>query len=429
MNLITKRIRGMQDLLPSQSKKWAEVEKVMKNEAELYGFKFIRTPVLEHTELFERSVGDTSDVVEKEMYTFKDKGNRMVSLRPEGTAGALRAVLENGLHNQTLPLKLMYNSSCYRYEKPQSGRYREFFQFGMEIFGAPSAMADAELICAAHSILDRLNIKGVGLQINSIGCSKCREKYKEAIKSYFNNKKNELCEDCKNRLDRNPMRIIDCKNAKCSEISKKAPIILDYLCEECSDHFQKLKSYLDCAQIEYTVNPTIVRGLDYYSKTVFEFVCDLDNIPLTICGGGRYDGLSKIIGGPELSAIGFGMGMERIIGVMENQGIDFPENETTKVFIVALDDEKSRLKALELCEKLRRASVFAQIDIVGRNLKSQMKYADKIGAVYSMVIGDEEIKANKCTIKEMKTGEKFPVSLDDNFIQDFMDIEIKKLNF
>ena len=356
MNLITKRIRGMQDLLPGQSEKWLTIEKVMKEEAELYGFKFIRTPVLEHTELFERSVGDASDIVEKEMYTFLDKGDRSVTLRPEGTAGVLRAVLENGLYNQALPLKLMYFSSCYRYEKPQSGRYREFFQLGLEIFGASSPLADAQLICAAKSILDRLGIKGVNLEINSIGCTSCRKKYNEAIETYFRKNESNLCETCKNRLERNPMRILDCKNPECAKICKDAPTILEYICTDCCEHFKNLKDYLNTANIAYTVNPKIVRGLDYYSKTVFEFICENEGSNLTVCGGGRYDGLSELIGGPALPAIGFGMGIERILMIMENQGIEFPSPKVPEVYIVSLDDN-SRKKAFELCEILKRSSI------------------------------------------------------------------------
>lgn len=425
MNLITKRIRGMQDLLPGQSEKWAVAEKAMREEAELYGFKFIRTPVLEHTELFERSVGDSSDIVEKEMYTFLDKGDRSVTLRPEGTAGALRAVLENGLHNQALPLKLMYVSSCYRYEKPQSGRYREFFQFGLEIFGAAFPIADAQLICVAKSILDRLGIKDISLEINSIGCLSCRKKYNEAVKDYFMQNENKLCPTCQNRLARNPMRIFDCKNPKCAELCKGAPIILDYICDDCSKHFESLKNYLNTVNISYKTNPKIVRGLDYYSRTVFEFICKLEGSSLTVCGGGRYDGLSELIGGPVLPAIGFGMGIERILMIMENQGIEFPSSSVPEIYIVSLDDD-SRSKAFKLCELLKSSSIFAEVDIAGRNFKSQMKYADKIGATYSLVIGSEEIETNKAKLKEMKTGKEFEISIGENFIKDFLSVQFDR---
>ncbi len=424
MDIITKRIRGMQDLLPAQSEKWEMVEKIVRDEFYLYGFKSIRTPVLEHTELFERGVGDSSDIVEKEMYTFKDKGDRSVTLRPEGTAGTLRAVLENGMHSGVLPLKLMYLSSCYRYEKPQSGRYREFFQFGLEVFGAPSAMAEAELICGLKSVFERLRLKNISLQINSIGCQVCRKNYNQAVKEYFLKHESHLCQTCQSRISRNPLRILDCKSKVCSEIAKNAPIILDYLCDECSEHMGTLKSYLDAGNIAYEVNPKIVRGLDYYSKTVFEFVCKLDDSDLTICGGGRYDALSEILGGPSLAAIGAGIGMERLIMIMEKQNVDFPQKPLTEVYIAPIG-EKAKFKALNLCQMLRKSSIFSQMDIVGKNLKPQMKYADKIGAKYSLVIGDSELETNKANIKNMKTGEKFEISLGDNFINEFLSIELK----
>ena len=422
MNLIAKRIRGMQDLLPEKSKNWETLEKIMKEEAEIYGFKLIRTPVLEQTELFERSVGGESDIVEKEMYTFKDKGDRSVTLRPEGTAGILRAVLENGLNNGPMPLKLMYVSSCYRYEKPQSGRYREFFQFGLEVFGVPSSVSDAELICLAQSILDRLTIKNLSLEINSIGCKECRKKYSEAMINYFKDNKESLCETCQKRLEKNPMRILDCKEKKCIKISKDAPVILNYLCDECEDHFNKVKSYLDVMNIKYTVNPKIVRGLDYYSKTVFEFICELDGEKITICGGGRYDGLSKIIGGSNLPAIGLGMGIERILTVMERQEIEFQKPEATQIFI-ANADEKSKKKAFELCEIMRKSSIIAECNICERNLKSQMKYANKINVQFVLIIGEEEIQTKKANLKDMASGKEIKISLGEDFIKDFLNTQ------
>ena len=429
MNLRTKRIRGMQDVLPSESKKWQTIEKVMTEEASLHGFKLIRTPVLEHTELFERSVGDTSDVVEKEMYTFKDKGDRSVTLRPEGTAGTLRAVLENGLHNLPMPLKLMYKSSCYRYEKPQTGRYREIFQFGLEIFGSPSASADAELIILAKSILERLQIQNISLEINSIGCKNCRKKYSEAIINYFKSKIDSLCPTCQNRLEKNPLRILDCKNKVCSEICENAPIITDYICEECSEHFETLQEYLKSQNIEFKINPKIVRGLDYYSKTVFEFVCDItENDKLTICGGGRYDGLSEILGGPQLCAIGLGFGLERILNIMETQKIMFPKDDSPKVYIASIG-ENAKKKAFELCGILRTAAIFAEMDIVDRNIKSQMKYADKIGAEYVLVIGDDEIAENRAILKNMKTGKENKISINEDFLNDFSGVDMEISSF
>lgn len=429
MNLKTTRIRGMQDILPGEIKKWQTIEKVMTEEAFIHGFKSIRTPVLEHTELFERSVGNSSDVVEKEMYTFIDKGNRSVTLRPEGTAGTLRAVLENGLHNSSMPLKLMYESACYRYEKPQTGRYREFFQFGLEIFGSPSASADAQLIILAKSILERLKIQNVSLEINSIGCKDCRKKYIEAIVDYFKSKIDSLCQTCKKRLERNPLRILDCKNEICSEICKNAPIITDYICNECSEHFKKLQRYLKSQNIEFKINPKIVRGLDYYSKTVFEFVCNInENDTLAICGGGRYDDLSEILGGPKLCAIGLGFGMERILNIMESQKILFPKDNSPEIYIASIG-EKAKEKAFELCEMLRSAMIFAETDIMDRNIKSQMKYADKLGAEYVLVIGDNEISENKAILKNMKTGNESEISISENFLHDFLNISVKNIGF
>ena len=381
MNLISKRIRGMQDILPGESEKWEYIENILKNKAKLFGFKIIRTPVLEHTNLFERSSGETSDIVEKEMYTFIDKGQRSVSLRPEGTAGVLRAVLENGLHNGNLPLKLMYISSCYRYEKPQSGRFREFFQFGVEVFGGKSALADAEIICMAKSIFDDLGIKNLDLEINAVGCSECKNTYNKAIKNYFTLYKKELCGVCRDRLQRNPMRIFDCKNEKCKNICKEAPVILEYLCKECAEHLEGLKEYLRSFNIKHKVNPHIVRGLDYYTKTVFEFIINKDESPLTICGGGRYDNLSKELGGNDMCSVGFGIGMERLLMIMQDQELSFGNCDDIYVYVVSLG-ETCKNKSIEIAQRLRNIGIIAQQDIVGRNLKSQVKYADKIRCNY-----------------------------------------------
>ena len=424
MNLITKRIRGMQDLIPGMSEKWDAVEKILKSEASIYGFKNIRTPVLESTELFRRSSGEESDVVQKEMYTFDDKGGRSVTLRPEGTAGVVRAVLENGLHNNSLPLKLMYVASCYRYEKPQSGRLREFFQFGAEIFGTASYLADAELIILANSIFKRLGVENIKLEINSIGCSNCRKNYVSAIKDYFKNHENNLCETCRGRLEKNPMRIFDCKDDGCHKICIKAPIILDYICDECREHFENLKKHLSSADIQYAVNPKIVRGLDYYCRTVFEFVYHGVEVPITVCGGGRYDGLSNDLGGPDLPALGFGIGIERLLAILEEQEIAHERESYPEVFI-ACADESARPFASELCQKLRNNSISALIDISGKKVKSQMKYADKVGAKYVIVIGNDEMNLMNGTLKNMKDGTAFRINLKENFVRDFIFITSK----
>ena len=418
MALITKKVKGTEDVLPKDSYKWQFVEEIMRKEAQAFGFKEIRTPVFEHTELFSRGVGETTDVVQKEMYTFSTKGDASITLRPEGTAGAARALLEHAIYNDGLPVKASYFVSCYRYEKPQAGRLREFHQFGLECYGTSSPAADAEMISAAASVFKRLNIENLRLEINSIGCPECRKNYHKALKEYFEQYKDRLCETCLSRLERNPMRILDCKSPVCSEIAKDAPKVLDYICDECREHFEGVKKYLDAANIEYTVNPTIVRGLDYYTKTVFEFVTDCIGAQGTVCGGGRYDGLVEELGGQHLPSLGFAMGIERLLILMDKQGIEIPKPETCDIYIAGLG-EKGSFKAFELASKVRTSGLIAETDVVGRGLRAQMKYADKIGAKFSMVLGDDEIENNVGKLKNMKTGEITEVSLDDNFLIQF----------
>lgn len=412
MAIITKAPRGTLDILPSEVRKWQYIEKVVLETASLYGFKEIRTPVFEHTELFQRSVGDTTDVVQKEMYTFEDKGGRSITLRPEGTAGVARSVLEHNLNRDVLPLRTSYLTSCYRYEKPQAGRYREFHQFGVEMFGSDSPVADAEVICLGHAVLTNLGITDIALEINSIGCPECRAKYYEQLKEYFEAYKGELCETCLGRLEKNPMRILDCKSPICSKIAQDAPKMVDYLCEECSDHFEKVKKYLDINGIEYTVNPKIVRGLDYYTKTVFEFIATGIGAQGTVCGGGRYDGLIEELGGTKTPGLGFAMGIERLLLVMEQQGIEFPESPKPTVYIAPLDDE-ARASAIFITEGLRMEGFYVECDVMNRSLKAQMKYADKIGAKYSIVLGSDEIMSETVAIKDMETGEKKDVKIID----------------
>ncbi|MGN0550515.1 MAG: histidine--tRNA ligase [Acutalibacteraceae bacterium] len=421
MALITKKVYGAEDVLPKDSYKWQFLEDVMRKEAEVYGFKEIRTPVFEHTELFKRGVGDTTDVVQKEMYTFNTKGGTSLTLRPEGTAGAARALLEHAIYNDGLPVKASYFVSCYRYEKKQANRYREFHQFGLEVYGTASPAADAELICAARSLFDRLNVTNLHLELNSIGCPECRKEYHKALREYFEQYKGDLCETCLSRLDRNPMRILDCKSPICSEIAEKAPTVLDYLCDDCKEHFESVKQYLDFAGIEYTVNPKIVRGLDYYTRTVFEFVTDSLGAQGTVCGGGRYDGLIEELGGQRLPSLGFALGMERLLALMEAQNIEIPKPETCDIYIAGLG-EKAQKKAFNLIKQVREASLIAEGDIVGRSLRAQMKYADKIGAKFSLVIGENELEENKANLKNMETGEQTGIALDDSFFSCFFDI-------
>ena len=423
MGVITKKIKGTEDVLPKDSYRWQFVEDVMRKESAAYGFKEIRTPVFEHTELFARGVGQTTDVVQKEMYTFDTKGGESVTLRPEGTAGAARAVLEHGLVNDSLPIKASYFVSCYRYEKPQAGRLREFHQFGLECYGTQSPVADAELICAAQSIFDRLGIKQLRLEINSIGCPTCRAGYHKALKEYFYGYKDELCETGNSRLEKNPMRILDCKSPVCSKIAQGAPKITDYLCDECKEHFASVQKYLDAAGVEYTVNPTIVRGLDYYTKTVFEFVTDFIGAQGTVCGGGRYDGLIEELGGKHLPSLGFAMGIERLLMLMDKQGIEIPKPSTCDLY-VAVMGESASLKSFEIIKAVRSCGLIAETDVVGRGLRAQMKYADKIGAKFSMVLGDNEIEQGKAVIKNMSSGEQTEIVLDDTFAEKFMVLQL-----
>lgn len=423
MALITKAIKGTKDVLPSESYKNQYIEATCLGVAENFGYKEMRTPVFEHTELFQRGVGDTTDVVQKEMYTFDDKGGRSITLRPEGTSGAARAFLENGLSNEALPQKICYLTSCYRYEKPQAGRLREFHQFGIECFGATSPLADAEMISLAKQIFDELGVKDLHLELNSIGCPECRAEYHKALKEYFSQYKDKLCDTCNDRLERNPMRILDCKSPVCSEIAKGAPVVLDYLCDECREHFEKVKSYLDAANIEYIVNPQIVRGLDYYTKTVFEFVSDAIGSQGTVCGGGRYDGLLEELGGQHTPSLGFGMGLERLQLVMEAQGCNFPEPSRPDLFIVAMG-EKATLKTVEIAKDMRDEGFSVVYDLNGRSLRAQMKYADKLGAKFNVVIGDNEVENKIVSLKDMATGESSEINLD-TFVNGFYSVSME----
>lgn len=410
--MLTKAPRGTNDILPRDVAKWHYIEEKIKKICKNYGFSEIRTPVFEHTELFERGVGDTTDVVQKEMYTFLDKGDRSITLRPEGTAGAARAFLEHNLYAEALPSKLYYNISCYRYEKPQAGRLREFHQFGVECYGAKGPAIDAEIICLAGSVLNELGVPGLKLNINSIGCPTCRSKYNEVLRGYFADHLDTLCETCKGRYEKNPLRILDCKSPVCKGIGEKAPMLLDYICEECSAHFESVKKYLEASDIEYNVDPTIVRGLDYYTKTVFEFKTQLEGTQGTVCGGGRYDGLIEELGGAPLPGIGFGMGVERIILAMEAAGV-MPEFDQAPDLFVATIGEKADIFSMGLIRKLRDENVSVIRDYLDRSLKAQMKYSDKMHAKYSVVLGDTEIEEGKAKLKNMATGEAVEVKLED----------------
>lgn len=423
MSLITQAIKGTQDLLPADSAKQNFLEATLSDIAKNYGFREIRTPVFEHTELFDRSVGDTTDVVQKEMYTFNDKGGRSITLRPEGTAGAVRSFLEHGLFNEPSPFKVYYLTSCYRYEKPQAGRLREFHQFGVECFGTQNPAEDAEIIALADEIFGFLGVKGLELRINSIGCPACRKEYQKALYEYFKSKESELCETCVDRLERNPMRILDCKGED-KELLANAPVVLDYLCDECREHFEKTKNYLDAMDIAYTVDPRIVRGLDYYTKTVFEFVSSEIGAQGTVCGGGRYDGLCEELGGKSVPALGFGMGLERLTLLLKAQGIELPAAEPCELYIATAGDAAS-VKGMQIVHDLRSQGVFCLTDTVGRSIKAQMKFANKIGAQFVAVIGDNELTSNKVNLKYMADGSTQEVTLDQ-LAEEFDAIAIQK---
>ncbi len=424
MALITKAIKGTKDVLPKDVHKNQYIEATALDIASKFGYKEIRTPVFEHTELFQRGVGDTTDVVQKEMYTFDDKGGRSITLRPEGTSGAVRSYLENGLCNEALPQKVCYLTSCYRYEKPQAGRLREFHQFGVECFGSASPLADAEIIALAKSLFDTLGVKDLSLEINSIGCPTCRAEYHKALKEYFSSRKDELCDTCKSRLDRNPMRILDCKSPICHEIAEGAPVVIDYLCDECKEHFENVQKYLKAQNIEYTINPQIVRGLDYYTKTVFEFVSNSIGAQGTVCGGGRYDGLVEELGGQHTPSLGCAIGIERLMLLMEAQGCEFPEAEKPDLFIVALG-EKATLKAVEIAKDMREEGFSALLDLNQRSVRAQMKYADKLGAKFNVVIGDNEVEDKTAKLKNMQTGEETEINLD-TFVSGFYSISLNE---
>lgn len=405
--LITTAPRGTKDLVPGESYKWQYVEDKFREVCDEFNYKETRVPTFEHTELFERGVGDTTDVVEKQMYTFLDKGGRSVTLRPEGTASVARSFLQNSLYADTMPAKMYYNIPCFRYEKSQKGRLREFHQFGVEVFGAKEPTIDAEVISLALTFLDRVGLKDLTVHINSIGCKECRKAYNEKLREYFRPHLSELCETCRGRFERNPLRIIDCKSEICREIGKGAPVLLDYICDDCREHFEKFKTCLDNMGIKYEIDPGIVRGLDYYSKTVFEIISG----DFTVCGGGRYDGLVEELGGSPSPAIGFGLGIERLLLRLEETGVTIPQREKLDLYVAPLG-EKASVYAQKLVYSLRRAGVKTETDHTGRGLRAQMKYADKLGCRYSVVLGDNEIENGEAAVKNMETGEQTQVKLD-----------------
>lgn len=408
--MLTNAPKGTKDMMPDQAYKWHYIEKAFTEICRKYGFDEIRTPVFEHTELFQRGVGDTTDIVQKEMYTFQDYGKRSITLKPEGTSPVVRAYTEHKLYAGVQPTKLYYNIPCFRYEKPQSGRLREFHQFGVEAFGTADMMADAEIISLAYDFLQEMGITDIELRINSVGCPHCRKKHREALREFLKPKYDQLCDTCKDRFDRNPMRIIDCKSPVCHELVQGAPMMIDYMCDDCADAFEQLKSNLDAMGIEYTVDPGIVRGLDYYTKTAFEFVTTKIGAQGTVCGGGRYDHLVEEIGGPATPGVGFGLGKERLLLTMEACGVEIPEPAGADVFIAVMGDE-AKAAGLKLMRELRQNGLAVQMDIMGRNIKNQFKYANRIHASKTVVIGQDELENDSFTIKNMETSEQVTVPM------------------
>ncbi len=406
------KIKGTMDIFPEEASLFRHLEGIMREEAGRYGFGEIRTPTFEWTDLFVRGVGDTTDVVQKEMYTFSDRDeNRTISLRPEGTASVARALIESGKCVDAMPQKFYYIISCFRHEKPQAGRSREFFQFGTEMFGAESPAADATSIALAASVLRRIGLKHVRLHLNSIGCKNCRPAYRAALVEHFSGHTDELCDTCKTRLDKNPLRLLDCKNPPCAAIAKEAPRTVDHLCPDCAAHFEALKKTLDKMGIDYVVDPSIVRGLDYYTRTVFEFIAEGIGAQSTVCGGGRYDGLVSSLGGPELSGIGFGMGITRVILAMGAEGLLPPAPAKPALYIAALG-EAAAVAAMEITERLRQSGLYVECDVVGRSLKAQMKYANKLGVAYTLILGDNEVEAGRAQLRNMEDGTQTEVLLD-----------------
>ncbi len=403
--------KGTKDVLPSESYKWHYVERIARETADLYCLNEIRTPTFEHTELFLRGVGDTTDIVNKEMYTFRDKGDRSITLKPEGTAGVARSFIENGLFNGAMPLKMYYITPVFRYENPQKGRLREHHQFGVEVYGGAGADTDAEVIKLAYTVLKKCGLS-VKLYINSMGCPDCRKKYNEALKGYFADKLDKLCSTCRERYYKNPLRILDCKEEECKALCKDAPKIIDYLCDDCSAHFKKLQELLADCGVAYEINPFIVRGLDYYTKTVFEFVTTALGSQGTVCGGGRYDNLISQLGGTPTCGVGFGMGIERLLMLMEAENVIIPERENVKLYIATMGDAAYK-KAFEIVSALRDKGVKAEVDHAGRGIKAQFKYADKIHAENVVTLGENELASGIAQIKHMADGSLKEVKINE----------------
>ena len=412
--MLTEAPKGTKDIYGAYMDEWQRVEKIMRGICEGFSIGELRTPIFEHTELFLRGVGETTDIVQKEMYTFKDKGDRSVTLRPEGTAGAARSYIEHGIYNNPQPTRFFYIGPMFRYENTQKGRQRQFHQFGVEMLGSYSPALDAEVISVAAELLKRLGINDVMLKINSLGGPECRQKYNKALREYIGSNIDKMCDDCKSRFEKNPLRVLDCKEERCQHIIADAPVVLDYLGPECKEHFETVKAILDEMGIKYEVDDKIVRGLDYYTRTVFEFVSNGIGAQGTVCGGGRYDNLIAECGGQPTGAAGFAVGIERLLLVLEAQNGEFEKKNERDIYIGAIG-QKGLVKGQGIAYRLRQAGVKAECDSVGRSVKAQMKYANKIGAAYSVILGDNEIDNDLVKLKNMETGEEEEVKVSALF--------------
>ena len=411
--MLSKAPRGTKDITPKDVYKCHYIEKKFREICALYGYEEIRTPIFEHTEVFARSVGDTTDVVQKEMYSFTDRGDRQLSLKPEGTAGVIRSFIENKMYADTQPTKLYYITPCFRYERPQAGRQRQFHQFGIEVLGSDGPSVDAEVISLAVQFFNEMGLKNLSVNINSVGCPTCREEYNRKLKEYLDKKVDVLCETCLERKDKNPMRVIDCKNPHCKENLQDIPFMIDHLCEDCKDHFDKLQTYLKEMDINYVVDKTIVRGLDYYKKTAFEIISNDIGSQSTVCGGGRYDGLVEMLGGPKgISGIGFALGAERLLLTLENNNIEIENPKSTDIYIATIGDA-AKTKSFKLIKDLRTNHISADNDHLDKSLKAQFKYSDKLNAKYTVDIGDDELDNDTATLKNMKTSEQTTIKLSE----------------
>jgi histidyl-tRNA synthetase len=409
--MLTKRPRGTSDILPGEVEKWQFIEKTMQDICREYNFKEIRTPIFEHTELFVRGVGEDTDVVDKEMYTFMDRGERSITLRPEGTAPVVRAYLENQMHTGPQPVKLYYTGPMFRYDRPQAGRYRQFHQLGVEVFGSQHPGVDAEVMAMAMNFFHRLGLKKMDLHINSVGCPRCRPRIRETLQNFFRPRLDELCPNCRGRFERNPLRIIDCKNDTCREVGKDAPTTLDCLCSECRKHFNEVCDYLQLLNVPYNVDNKLVRGLDYYTHTAFEIMAPDIGAQSSVGGGGRYNGLVEACGGPSLPGIGYALGIERIILAMEKQGVQVSSPPGPDVFVAVLDPQV-KTKAFEILFGLRAKGIAVDQDYQNRSLKAQMKYASKTGARYTLFVGGDELQRGSAILREMATGNQEEVPLE-----------------